>query len=78
VIAEVLPACDTEPMLRDPPYRRLRVYATDPSFSARLDTAAINEVTLKVRWESSGKDRSGSTLRFTTRILLREKSPIHR
>jgi hypothetical protein len=37
IIAEVLPACDTQPALHNPPYRRLRVYATDPSFSTRLD-----------------------------------------
>ncbi len=43
--------CKTEPSLADPPFRRVRVYATDPSFSTRLETASINEVTLKVRWE---------------------------
>jgi hypothetical protein len=51
VVTEVLPACEALPALRDPAYRRLRVYAVDPSYSARLDTAAINEVTLPVRWE---------------------------
>lgn len=44
-------ACDLPPSMRTPSYRRLRVYAVDPSFSASLDTADINEVTLKVRWE---------------------------
>jgi hypothetical protein len=52
VITEVLPVCDVQPAIRNPPYRRVRVYAVDPSFSARLDTAGINEVTLKVRWET--------------------------
>lgn len=51
VIPSILPACDTAPVPRDPAHRRLRVYAVDPSLSARLDTAAINEVTLNVRWE---------------------------
>jgi subtilisin family serine protease len=51
VIPETLPVCAVQPTLRNPPYRRLRVYAADPSLSARLDTAAINEVTLKIRWE---------------------------
>ena len=51
VVPEVLPVCDVQPALQDPPYRRLRVYAVDPSLSTRLDTAAINEVTLKIRWE---------------------------
>ncbi|MFN7931144.1 MAG: S8 family serine peptidase [Blastocatellia bacterium] len=34
-----------------PPFRRLRTYAVDPSFSTRLDTAAINEAVLKIKWE---------------------------
>ncbi|MEP6602252.1 MAG: peptidase S8, partial [Nitrospirota bacterium] len=32
-------------------HRRLRVYAVDPSYSVRLDTASINEVTLEIPWE---------------------------
>ena len=36
----------------DPPYRRIRAYAVDPSFSSRLATAATNEAVLKVRWEA--------------------------
>jgi hypothetical protein len=46
------PAPDVQPELRTPPYRRLRVYAVDPSLSTRLDTADVNEATLQVRWES--------------------------
>jgi hypothetical protein len=34
-----------------PPFRRLRAYAFDPSMSTQLDTAVLNEVTLKVPWE---------------------------
>ena len=34
-----------------PPYRKLRVYAMDPSFSTRLETASINEATLEIPWE---------------------------
>ncbi len=52
VVPEDLPACEAQPALTSPPYRRLRVYATDPSASTRLETAAINEVTLAVRWEA--------------------------
>jgi len=59
VVAEVLPACDVQPALTDPPYRRIRVYALDPSLSARLDTADINEVALKIRWEKLSKGPSG-------------------
>lgn len=51
VVPEDLPACEAQPALGSPPNRRLRVYATDPSASTRLSTAAINEVTLAVRWE---------------------------
>ncbi|HKV10861.1 MAG TPA: hypothetical protein VJ725_22150 [Thermoanaerobaculia bacterium] len=35
-----------------PPYRRLRVYAFDPSFETELDNAVINQVTLSVPWEA--------------------------
>ncbi|HVG31825.1 MAG TPA: S8 family serine peptidase, partial [Pyrinomonadaceae bacterium] len=55
VIPEVLPACDAQPDVRNPPYRRVRVYAVDPSLSSRLDTASINDVTLKIRWETMEK-----------------------
>jgi hypothetical protein len=51
IVAPDLPVCDMQPTLGDPPYRRLRVYAVDPSFSTQLATAGINEVTLQVRWE---------------------------
>jgi hypothetical protein len=54
IVSEVVRACDAVPELRDPVYRRLRVYAVDPSFSTRLDTAGIDETTLQVRWESLG------------------------
>jgi hypothetical protein len=62
VVPENLPACDAQPALRNPAYRRVRVYAVDPSFSARLDTADINEVTLKVRWEKLEKGPVGEYL----------------
>lgn len=56
-------ACDSQPSVRNPPYRRVRVYAMDPSFSTRLSTAGINEVTLKVRWEALKKGPAGEYLR---------------
>jgi Subtilase family len=52
IVAEVVRACDPVPPLHDPAYRRLRVYAVDPSFSTRLETAGIDETTMQVRWES--------------------------
>ena len=47
VVPPVLAAFDEQPTVRNPPYRRIRVYAVDPSLSARLDTAGMNEVTLQ-------------------------------
>jgi subtilisin family serine protease len=34
-----------------PACRLLRIYAVDPSFSTRLETASINQAVLSVRWE---------------------------
>jgi hypothetical protein len=51
-----------QPALGDPPFRRVRVYAVDPSFSMRVDTAAINEVALKIRWEPLAKGPVGEYL----------------
>ncbi len=34
-----------------PPFRRLRVYAFDPSLSTSLENAVINVVTMHIRWE---------------------------
>jgi subtilase family protein len=62
VVHEVLPACDEQPALRNPPNRRVRVYAVDPSLSSRLDTAGSNEVTLKIRWEKLEKGPVGEYL----------------
>lgn len=36
-----------------PPFRRLRVYAFDPSLALRMQTAAIQEITIRVPWESN-------------------------
>ncbi|MCX5516730.1 peptidase S8 [Kaistia algarum] len=38
-----------------PPKRRLRVYALDPSVAKSLDSVAVNETTLTVRWEEKLK-----------------------
>jgi subtilisin family serine protease len=62
VVPEVLPVCDALPPVPDPPFRAVRVYAVDPSLSARLDTAAVNEVTLNIRWEELGKGPTGEYL----------------
>ena len=39
------------PARRRPPFRKLRVYAFDPSLNWLLDTAVINQMTLQVPWE---------------------------
>ncbi len=39
------------PRLVPPAQRRVRVYAVDPSFSTKLDSASANDVRLNVRWE---------------------------
>ena len=62
VVPEVLSACDEQPAVQNPPNRRVRVYAADPSLSSRLDTAGSNEVTLKIRWEGLEKGPVGEYL----------------
>jgi hypothetical protein len=46
-----------------PPFRRIRTYAVDPSFSTHLETAQINEVVLKVKWEDLAPGPSGEYLK---------------
>ena len=55
VVPDAARVCDKEVALTEPPFRRLRVYAMDPSFSTRLETASINEVTLEIPWEDALK-----------------------
>jgi hypothetical protein len=38
-----------------PPFRRLRVYAFDPSLDTQLEMAVINQLVVKVRWEDELK-----------------------
>jgi hypothetical protein len=38
-----------------PAFRRLRGYAFDPMLSVQLDTALVNEVVFRVRWEQSAQ-----------------------
>jgi subtilisin family serine protease len=52
VVPPVRPACGPKISTPTPPFRQLRVYGLDPSFSTRLDTAAINDVTMRIRWEN--------------------------
>lgn len=43
----------TAPKPPKPIYRRLRVYAYDPSLSTKLETLGINEAILNVQWEDN-------------------------
>ncbi|HEY7768069.1 MAG TPA: hypothetical protein VIB55_07800, partial [Longimicrobium sp.] len=45
-----------------PQYRRLRVYAFDPSLDTRVETAVLNRVTLKVPWEELGPGPVGESV----------------
>ena len=38
-------------MIKQPPFRKLRGYAFDPSLSLKLDTAGINNLVYKIPWE---------------------------
>lgn len=38
-------------MSRQPPFRKLRSYAFDPSLSLKMDTAPINNIVYKIPWE---------------------------
>ena len=44
---------------RPPHERRLRVFAFDPTMGIKLETAGINEVTLRIPWE---RDRAGNDI----------------
>jgi hypothetical protein len=62
VVAEPPAACQGSMTPFDPPFRRLRAYAVDPSLSTRLATAGMNEISLKVRWEPLEKGPKGEYL----------------
>jgi subtilisin family serine protease len=40
-----------------PPHRQLRIFALDPSFANRIETAMINVATVRVPWESDSDGR---------------------
>jgi hypothetical protein len=63
VVAPPRAACNPNITMPDPPYRRIRTYAVYPSYSTRLETASINEVTLTVRWEDLQPGPSGDYLK---------------
>ncbi len=56
------PVAVARPEIPTPAHRRIRVYATDPGLSAAFETAAVGEVTLRVRWENLRKGPVGEYL----------------
>ncbi len=62
VVAKPPAACQPSIEPFDPPFRRIRTYAVDPSLSTRLATAGMNEISLKVRWEKLEKGPKGEYL----------------
>lgn len=49
------------PRVFQPPSRRLRVFAFDPSVGKHMETATVNEVTLSIPWEAD--ENGNSTLK---------------
>lgn len=45
---------------KQPPFRKLRGYAFDPSLSLRMDTVEVNSITYKVEWENLLADPNDS------------------
>lgn len=62
VVAPPRRACNPNVSVPKPPFRRIRTYAVDPSLSTRLETASLNDVVLKVRWEQLEKGPVGEYL----------------
>jgi hypothetical protein len=54
-----IPRPRPDSIISNPPYRRIRTYAVDPSFSTSIETSAINQGLLKVRWEPLEKGPKG-------------------
>ena len=79
VIPNVIPparaACATNVAIPNPPFRRIRTYAVDPSFSTRLDTVSINEATLKIKWEYLRAGPSGEYLHVDDQDAANVKYP---
>jgi hypothetical protein len=67
---ETRPVIEKEIKMVDPPFRRLRCYAVDPSFSTQLETVSINDVVLNVRWESFD-NAEGKTNTSTAKATLK-------
>ncbi len=73
VVAKPPAACQPSIEPFDPPFRRIRTYAVDPTLSTRLATAGINEISLKVRWEKLEKGPTGEYLQVIDEDASGEK-----
>jgi hypothetical protein len=62
IVTPPQPACNQKIIIPNPPFRRIRTYAVDPSLSTRLETAGINDVVLKIRWEKLAPGPQGEYL----------------
>jgi len=51
IVPQARPAFPEPVALPRPACRLIRIYAVDPSFSNRLETAAMNQAVINVRWE---------------------------
>lgn len=74
---ELPPVALEMPEVKAPPYRRIRVYAMDPSLSAQLETADANEVTLHVPWEKLRKGPIGEYLEIDDKGPARNYPGVH-
>ena len=61
-------------MLERPSSRRLRIFAFDPSLTTRLETAAINEITVEVAWEDQLTRGPIGKVRVAVRLMLPAKN----
>ena len=73
VVAKPPAACQPSIEPFDPPFRRIRTYAVDPTLSTRLATAGINEISLKVRWEKLEKGPTGEYIQVIDEDASGEK-----
>ncbi len=51
--AEASPNVAMHEQMGAPPFRRLRVYAFDPSLDTQMETAVVNRATIKIPWEDN-------------------------
>jgi hypothetical protein len=68
IVPALRPVSEKEIQIANPPFRRIHTYAVDPNFSTQLETAAFNDVVLKVRWESLEQREKAAPTKSGTRV----------